>query len=77
MESNALQFITPQKLYFMKKITMGLATFFVITVAQAQNKSGSGSSYQNALGVKVWDGGGISFKHFFNEKNAGELIGYF
>jgi hypothetical protein len=61
----------------MKKITMGLAVFFIITVAQAQNKSGSGPSYQNALGVKVWDGGGISFKHFFNDKNAGELIGYF
>ena len=30
-----------------------------------------------ALGVKVWDGGGVSLKHFFNERNAGELIAYF
>ena len=48
-----------------------------ISSAQAQNNTTNSSSYKNAIGVKVWDGGGITFKHFFNEKNAGELIGYF
>lgn len=36
-----------------------------------------GRTYKTALGVKVWDGGGISFKTFLIPKNALELIGYF
>lgn len=44
---------------------------------QAQSHSINSSSYTTALGVKVWDGGGISLKHFFTTNNAGELIGYF
>jgi hypothetical protein len=62
----------------MKKICMVLAAVFMIVIgANAQSKSARGSSYQTALGVKVWDGGGITLKHFFNDKHAGELIGYF
>lgn len=61
----------------MKKIFMLLlAGSLSVTFLQAQNRGTSNSSYTNALGVKVWDGGGLSFKHFFNT-NAGELIGYF
>jgi len=48
----------------------------IVISSQAQSKSTNSSSYKTALGVKVWDGGGISLKHFFN-KNAGELIAYF
>ncbi|HEX8331423.1 MAG TPA: hypothetical protein VF622_02305 [Segetibacter sp.] len=36
-----------------------------------------GATYKNALGVKVWDGAGITFKSFGASKNAVELIGYF
>ncbi len=50
---------------------------FAATLLQAQSKSTNSSSYTTALGVKVWDGGGISFKHFLSEQNALELIGYF
>jgi hypothetical protein len=61
----------------MKKIIF-TATFFVITFfSMAQSRSYNSTSYRTALGVKVWDGGGISLKHFFNGNNAGELIGYF
>src|SRR5689334_17818173 len=61
----------------MRKVFLTTCIFLVIAAAaQAQSKSYHGSSYTNALGVKVWDGAGISFKHFFNQ-NAGELIGYF
>ncbi|HVZ56010.1 MAG TPA: hypothetical protein VG870_05075 [Chitinophagaceae bacterium] len=62
---------------------MRKATFFVaILVAlaggvKAQSRSTNSSTYETALGVKVWDGGGISLKHFFNSNNAGELIAYF
>ncbi len=54
-----------------------LTTLFISVASHAQSKSTNSSSYTTALGVKVWDGGGISLKHFFTDKNAGELIGYF
>lgn len=60
----------------MKKIVVFFACLFLIIAVNAQNRSTGSSSYKTALGVKVWDGGGISFKHFVS-KNAFELIGYF
>jgi hypothetical protein len=53
------------------------ALLFTMISADAQSKSANSSSYRTALGVKVWDGGGISLKHFFTGNNAGELIAYF
>jgi hypothetical protein len=46
-------------------------------LSNAQSKSTNSSSYTTALGVKVWDGAGISFKHFLKSNKAIELIGYF
>jgi hypothetical protein len=46
-------------------------------LAQAQSKTINSSTYKTALGVKVWDGGGITFKHFLEANKAVELIGYF
>jgi hypothetical protein len=34
-------------------------------------------SYKTALGVKVLDGAGITFKSFINGNNALELVGFF
>lgn len=45
-------------------------------VSNGQSKSANSSSYSTALGVKFYPAG-ITLKHFFNGKNAGELIGYF
>src|SRR5687768_10477350 len=56
----------------MRKLVLTLSIILIVT-ATAQSQS----NYKNALGVKVWDGAGISFKHFFNDRHAGELIGYF
>lgn len=61
----------------MRKAIVVLVSFLSIASAQAQSKSANSSSYTTALGVKVWDGGGISFKHFLHDKGALELIGYF
>jgi hypothetical protein len=61
----------------MRRISLVLVFLAFITISQAQSKSSNGSTYKNALGVKVWDGGGISFKHFLTDNNALELIGYF
>ena len=61
----------------MRRILVLAAVLLTGLLSQAQSKSATGYDYTTALGVKVWDGGGISLKHFFTEKNAGELIGYF
>ncbi len=55
-----------------KALLVVLVSFFIVSGSSAQE-----SGYRTALGVKVWDGGGISFKHFVNGNNALELIGYF
>jgi hypothetical protein len=52
--------------------------FSVCCVSTLRVKGQSmGRSYRTALGVKVWDGGGISFKTFVAPNNAVEVIGYF
>lgn len=62
----------------MRKTVLSVFVLFILIGAtHAQSSSTNGYYYRTALGVKVWDGGGISLKHFFSEKNAGELIGYF
>lgn len=61
----------------MRKIIVLAVILFTVSVSQAQSKSSDGSSYQTALGVKVWDGGGISLKHFISDQHALEGIGYF
>ncbi|MEP6701168.1 MAG: hypothetical protein ABJA85_07625 [Bacteroidota bacterium] len=61
----------------MKKLVVLTAILFAVTISQAQSHSTNSSSYKTALGVKVWDGAGITLKHFFTNTNAGELIGYF
>ena len=60
----------------MRKGLLTLFTLVVFLFSEAQNKSTNSSFYKNALGVKVWDGGGISFKHFVTDKNALEFVGY-
>ena len=61
----------------MKKILIVLVMLFAFTASYSQSRSMNSSSYRTALGVKVWDGGGISLKHFFTGNVAGEFIGYF
>lgn len=59
----------------MKKIFVMLCIVVIATKSlQAQSM---GRSYKTALGIKVWDGGGITFKTFLSSQNAVELIGYF
>jgi len=60
----------------MRKILVSVVALFFVLTSHAQSSSSHSTDYRTALGVKIWDGGGISLKHFF-DKNAGELIGYF
>jgi hypothetical protein len=59
----------------MKKI-ITLSVFAILAISTV-NAQSMGTSYKTALGVKVWDGAGISFKTFVNNTNAVEVIGYF
>ncbi|MEO6070665.1 MAG: hypothetical protein ABIN57_12865 [Chitinophagaceae bacterium] len=61
----------------MKKITLLSLCILSLFVSKAQSRSSNSSSYTTALGVKVWDGAGISLKHFMSERNAIEGVGYF
>ena len=61
----------------MRKLFFLSVLLCAFSLAQAQSKSTNSSSYRSALGVKVWDGAGITFKHFFEGNNAGEFIAYF
>jgi hypothetical protein len=58
----------------MRKLGLVLSLLFFMYAAEAQSM---GSTYRTALGVKVWDGAGISLKHFTTGNNAVEAIGYF
>lgn len=60
-----------------RSIFIAIIFTLAFSTIQAQSRSTNSSSYKTALGVKVWDGGGISVKHFFQPNRAGELIGYF
>ena len=64
--------VCTKKTNVMRRNLLILFCLFLFSTAQAQS---SGSTYRTALGVKVWDGAGISFKHFLTDRNALELIG--
>lgn len=59
----------------MKKLL--ILSAIALTCTFAANAQSMGTSYKTALGVKVWDGAGISLKSFVNQTNAVEFIGYF
>ncbi|HYM93093.1 MAG TPA: hypothetical protein VET23_03065 [Chitinophagaceae bacterium] len=61
----------------MRKIFLLAFILLAFSVAKGQSRSMKGYSYQTALGVKIWNGGGITLKHFFMNNKAGEFIGYF
>lgn len=59
----------------MKKLVLLL--FLSTMLSICVNAQSLGRTYKTALGVKVWDGGGISFKTFLIPNRALELIGYY
>lgn len=60
----------------MRKLLFVFLLLSVSILSNGQSRSANSSSYRTALGVKFYPGG-ITLKHFFNDRNAGELIGYF
>jgi hypothetical protein len=60
----------------MKKQTILIAIAAVLFISNA-NAQSMGSTYKTALGVKLLDGAGITVKHFINDRDALEGIGFF
>jgi hypothetical protein len=58
----------------MTKIVVLLLVCVVISVGI--NAQSMGRTYKTALGVKVWDGAGVTLKSFVTPNNAFEVIGY-
>jgi hypothetical protein len=65
-----------EKIFIYEKSIFLSVAILLASVAFSQSKSANSSTYKNALGVKLWDGGGITYKHFFDGQNAGELVGF-
>jgi hypothetical protein len=61
----------------MKKILLSLFFVASLNFVMAQNRTANSTEYKTAIGVKVWNGAGISLKTFITDKNALEFIGYF
>lgn len=61
----------------MKTIHLFLLTLLLAGAATVSAQKGTGSGYTNAVGVKVWDGAGVTFKHFLNDARALEGVAYF
>ena len=61
----------------MKHLISALVCMFVIITATAQNKTANSLSYKTAIGVKVWNGAGVTLKTFLTERDALEFIGFF
>jgi hypothetical protein len=59
----------------MKKVLSLLLIFIFLT--SESNAQSMGRTYKTALGVKVYDGAGISLKTFVAPNNALEFVGYF
>lgn len=68
--------ISKQKSGIMKKMSFLLfvALFSIAVSGKAQSM---GQKYKTAVGVKFWDGGGVTLKHFINDKTALEGILFF
>lgn len=61
----------------MKKLLLVAVIMLMVNFVMAQNKTASSNSYKTAVGVKLWDGAGITLKTFIADKTALEFIGYF
>lgn len=56
-----------------------LISFFLLSfyMGRAQSITNGSDSYKVAVGLKIWDGAGISYKQFLTYNTAAEVQGYF
>jgi len=60
----------------MKK-SLSLLAFILLFFALQTRSQSLGHTYRTALGIKFWDGAGVTVKHFLTPKHAIEGIGFF
>ncbi len=65
------------KIQQMKKILFLFLFVVSLNIGMAQNKTSNSTEYKTAIGVKLWNGGGVTLKTFIAGNNALEFIGYF
>jgi hypothetical protein len=61
----------------MKKCIVLLLVVCSLSQLKAQNKTTNSMTYKTGVGLKIWDGGGITLKTFISDKKALEFIGFF
>jgi hypothetical protein len=61
----------------MKKLAAALVFVWASLYGNAQNSTANSTDYKTAIGLKLWNGGGVSVKTFIQDNNALEFIGYF
>ena len=60
----------------MKQLSLLTAFMMIAFLAGAQNKTANSLQYKTAIGVKLWNGGGVTLKTFVKDNQALELIGF-
>ena len=61
----------------MKKMTLLAVLVLTASLLAAQNRTSESMNYKTAVGVKLWNGGGVSLKTFIADDKALEFIGFF
>ncbi len=61
----------------LKKTLFAVVVLLFIHTASAQNKTSNSLNYKTAVGVKIWNGGGLNLKTFISDKSAVEFVGFF
>jgi hypothetical protein len=61
----------------MKRIALVIVLAIIAVQVNAQNKTANSLTYKTGIGLKLWDGGGITLKTFIQDKKAVEIIGFF
>ena len=59
------------------KRSLVLLALTVLIFTTKTNAQSMGHTYRTALGIKFWDGAGVSIKHFLQENRSIEGVGFF
>ncbi len=61
----------------MRKVIITILCVAVTYVASAQNKTENSLDYKTGIGLRIFNGGGITLKTFFAPNQAAEVIAFF
>jgi hypothetical protein len=64
------------KIKIMKYLVM-VAFSLMLLQANAQNKTATSNDYKTGVGLRIWNGAGVSLKTFFAENQAADITAFF